>query len=119
MAGRHSWGSTLAANYVLRHPDRVERVVFLSPGPPWYPEYPNFEFKMKDASRPLIGEERTQRDRARQPTARIATGRALGEFNPRLGTALIPDREVDQWMALAWRLSSRLGQDRMFCPDDP
>jgi proline iminopeptidase len=28
----HSWGSTLAAAYIARHPRRVERVVFSSPG---------------------------------------------------------------------------------------
>src|SRR5690606_20908613 len=32
----HSWGSSLAALYIARHPERVEKVVFSSPGPLWY-----------------------------------------------------------------------------------
>jgi proline iminopeptidase len=30
----HSWGATLAANYLARYPERVERVVLSSPGSP-------------------------------------------------------------------------------------
>ena len=29
----YSWGSTLSASYLARHPDRVAKVVFVSPGP--------------------------------------------------------------------------------------
>lgn len=113
-----SWGATLAANYVLHHPDRVERVVFVSPGPIWYPEYPNFDISLKEASRPLSGEEKAAMDRAQQPTARIATGRMLGQINPRLGTALVADWEVDQWFGRMFELSLRLGQTPSFCRDD-
>lgn len=31
----HSWGSTLAASYIARYPERVAKVVFYSPGPTW------------------------------------------------------------------------------------
>ena len=31
----HSWGCTLAANYMAKYPDNVENAIFISPGPIW------------------------------------------------------------------------------------
>lgn len=31
----HSWGSSLAANYIAKYPDHVAKVIFYSPGPIW------------------------------------------------------------------------------------
>lgn len=111
-----SWGATLAANYLLRYPDRVERVVFESPAPLWYPEHP--DFPMPQAFRSLTKEEAATLSSAQTPTPRIAAGRVFAQVNPQLATALITDWEVDEWWGEIMRLNFKLGQPKWTCRAD-
>lgn len=108
-----SCGATLAARYVLRFPEHVERIVFDSPGPIWFPAFPQIE--SPDANRPLTADERAQLDVAQRPTPRIVVGRMLAQVNPRAGTRLVKDWEVDEWFGNSFYAAIQLGQPRSSC----
>jgi proline iminopeptidase len=84
----HSYGAYLAAAYIARHPGRVERVVFLSPGPMeanglgGRPQLRLSAAQSWDLYRLLIS-----------PRALIAYG--LVQVNPQAAHAFAGDREVD------------------------
>ncbi len=87
----HSWGGTVAATYLADHPDRVEKIVFSSPGAVYWPD-------MGTAGTGMIG--RLMPDQRWQvisgllpPRALIAY--ALVQVNPRAAHAFVSDRELD------------------------
>ena len=90
----HSWGSTLAASYIAKYPERVSKVVFYSPGAIW-----NWTNYVVDPSRaaqvPFV---------ANLPL-RLLAGLSLAENrdNPAAGEKLVSQRESEslyiRWIA--------------------
>jgi len=77
----HSFGSTLAANYMARYPGHVAKVVFHSPGPIWNPDI------AVDYSRTAAG------PRASAPLRLIAAA-LLFKRNPDAAENLLPQGEA-------------------------
>jgi proline iminopeptidase len=80
-----SWGGTLAAHYLAAHPERVERVVFSSPGPIWAPAFANQETGSGGNASEIILE---------LATLRFAVVAGLQQINPRAASNLAPDAEM-------------------------
>ncbi|WP_163802958.1 alpha/beta fold hydrolase [Mycolicibacterium anyangense] len=88
-----SWGGSLLAQYLARHPDHVERAVFVTPGTIW------------GGLKEDVGEPWPARDAAERREYEQLTGRArtllqsiLLEVNPNAAHSFVPDREADSWM---------------------
>ncbi len=88
-----SWGGSLLAQYLARHPDRVERAVFVTPGTIW------------GGLDEAVGEPWPTRDATEHRDYATLTGRPrtllqslLLEVNPDAAHAFVPDREADSWM---------------------
>jgi pimeloyl-ACP methyl ester carboxylesterase len=80
----HSWGSTLAANYMAKYPNHVAKVVFYSPGPIWgYPP------QREDYSR-------TGGGTSDFPSLRFLAAMLLLDRNPEASQALLPQPEAEQ-----------------------
>ncbi len=113
----HGWGATLAINYLLAHPERVDRLMLLAPAPLWFPALADF---VEPAARAKI----TQPQAAalallQRPTMRLTIGRLTALTSRRAAHTLIRDWEADQWWTAVTRESMRLGQPNMTCRSDP
>ncbi|WP_157247160.1 alpha/beta fold hydrolase [Nonomuraea typhae] len=87
-----SWGATLAAEYLARHPGHVAKVVFVSPGALWTPEWSDEEAgQLWDRLTPG----QAARVGALGENARFAVWETLMAIDPRAAHALVPDAEVD------------------------
>ena len=87
-------GATLTAHYMAAHPQRVERIILLSPAPAWHPAFP----KMVDpAARARITEVQSSAlALLERPPLRLVIGRLTATTSPRAAHTLIPDWEADQ-----------------------
>ena len=85
----HSWGSTLAASYMAKHPDRVAKVVFHSPGDLWNLSSDTFDFS------------RTEGGEQGFPPLRLLTAFFLQLRNPDAAENLVPQREAEEMLAPA------------------
>ena len=88
-----SWGGSLLAQYLARHPDRVERAVFVTPGTIWGgldedvgEPWPTRDAKERREYETLTGRPRT-----------LLQSLLLG-VSPTAAHAFVPDREADSWM---------------------
>ncbi len=112
----HGWGATLAANYLVEHPDRVDRLLLLSPAPLWYATMPDF---VDPATRARISEvEASALAVLERPPLRLLIGRLTATTSRRAAHTLIPDWEADQWWTDAVRQARQLGQPRLTCRSD-
>jgi proline iminopeptidase len=107
------WGATLAVQYLLRHPERVSRLVVESPAPIWYPAWPAV---VDPAARARITDVQSSAlallDR---PTPRLLIGRMMSDFGPRAAHTIVKDWEADQWWTKYQEESLRLGQPKVSC----
>lgn len=100
-----SWGGTLAAHYLAAHPERVERVVFSSPGPIWAPGFAEDETGVSGAASTIVAE---------MATLRFVAVYVLQQINPRAAANLAPDTEMS---AFFQRVVSRIIEsDAASCP---
>lgn len=111
------WGATLATNYVLAHPDRVERLILESPTPIWAPAWrdminPAARAKMTDVQASALAA-------LERPPLRLVIGRMMADFSSRAAHRFIPDWEADQWWTQRTEQSIRLGQPNLTCHTDP
>lgn len=104
-----SWGGTLAAHYLAAHPERVERVVFSSPGPIWAPAFAGTDTGGREDVSAIIAE---------LATLRFAVVSGLQQVNPRAAANLAPDEEMSAFFQQV--LSRIIAADVAGCPDaDP
>jgi proline iminopeptidase len=105
-----SYGAVLAAHYMLKHPNRVEKAVFEAPGPLIPGREEDF------VPRPPIKPADTDRwARANRPTARLAVGRQLDSLHSRAAFFLVPDSEADHWWERQFAESLLLRQAWVSC----
>ncbi len=83
----HSWGSTLAAMYMAAHRDRVDRVVFHSPGRIWNLFADSFDYSRSDAAQ--FG----------MPALRLLAGLFLRDRNPNTAERFLPQPEAEALFA--------------------
>lgn len=83
----HSWGSTLAASYIAKHPAHVAKVVFYSPGPIW--DWTKYH---PDPSRAAHAPFKPA-----SPRLRLLAALYLSENrdNPKVAEKLLPQREAE------------------------
>ncbi|WP_328354486.1 alpha/beta fold hydrolase [Mycobacterium sp. NBC_00419] len=88
-----SWGGSLLAQYVARHPDRVERAVFVTPGTIWggLDEDVGEPWPTRDAA------DRREYEKLTGRTRTLLQSLLLG-VSPNAAHAFVPDREADSWM---------------------
>jgi pimeloyl-ACP methyl ester carboxylesterase len=87
-----SWGATLAAEYLVAHPERVAKVVFTSPGALWTPEWTDEEAgQLWDR---LTPDQQAKIDKL-GAGLRFPAWSVLMGVNPKAAHALVPDAEVD------------------------
>ncbi len=111
------WGATLATNYLLAHPDRVERLILESPKPLWAPAWPDM---INPAARAKITDVQASALAAlERPPLRLVIGRMMADFSPSTAHHFIPDWEADQWWTRTTEESIRLGQPNLTCHTDP
>lgn len=84
----HSWGSALAAHYLAAHPDRVDRVVFQSPGPMARILGPD------DVTDEPLTAEQAALD-ARLFTPRVLLVGLMSQVNPQAARQIAGDEEMD------------------------
>jgi pimeloyl-ACP methyl ester carboxylesterase len=80
----HSWGSTLAASYIAAHPDRVDKVVFHSPGRIWDILSDTFDYSRTDAGKGEL------------PSFRLLAALLLRDRNPNAAERLLPQPEAEK-----------------------
>ncbi len=107
-----SWGGSLAANYLAAHPERVDRVVFTSPGPMWPAAWPGGG--TGDPWARLSPGQRELRDKL-TARPRIYAAAILQTINPNAAHALVGDDEADN---LLHRIAV-LGKDATICAGGP
>jgi pimeloyl-ACP methyl ester carboxylesterase len=113
----HGWGATLAVQYLLAHPDRVERLVALAPTPLWYPA---FEDMVDPAARVrLSGVQASALALLERPPFRLVVGRLTAGTSRAAAHSLVEDWEADQWWTRATEEAWRLGQPNMTCSTEP
>jgi pimeloyl-ACP methyl ester carboxylesterase len=83
----HSWGSTLAASYMAKYPERVSKVVFHSPGDIWNLGSANFDLSRTDGGQQSF------------PPLRMIAGFFLQIQNPEAAENLLPQREAEELFA--------------------
>jgi pimeloyl-ACP methyl ester carboxylesterase len=79
----HSWGSTLAANYMSKHPGRVAKVILHSPGNMW-----RLDRIQEDLGRTDVHEQPF-------PKLRFLAALFLNERNPDAAQSLVSQREAE------------------------
>lgn len=87
----HSWGGSVAATYLADHPDRVERVIFSSPGAVYWAEMGTSGTGMLGR---LTTDQRWQAIKELLPP-RALLAYALVQVNPRAAHAFAGDHELD------------------------
>lgn len=113
----HGWGASLAAAYLLDHPDRVEKMILLSPGPVWYPAW---EDHVAATARARLSEvQASALALLQRPPPRLVLGRLTASTSRAAAHGLVADWEADQWWSESLRESWRLGQPRPTCSDTP
>ncbi|GMV09198.1 MAG: hypothetical protein AMXMBFR55_09320 [Gemmatimonadota bacterium] len=111
------WGATLATNYLLQHPDRVEKLILESPGALWAPAWPEL---INPAARARMTDVQASALAALQrPPVRLVIGRMMADFSPRSAHTFIADWEADQWWTRTTEEAIRLGQPNYTCYSDP
>jgi proline iminopeptidase len=111
------WGATLAAHYLLQHPDQVERLIVESPGPLWAPAWPE---TINPAARARMSDVQASALAAlERPPLRLVIGRMMADFSPRAAHRWIADWEGDQWWTQRTAEATRLGQPNLTCKSDP
>lgn len=113
----HGWGSTLATQYLLAHPTRVERIIALSPAPLWFPAFPDL---VSASARARIDQvQASALALLERPTPRLVVGRLTATTSRWVAHSLVEDWEADQWWTRATGEGWRLGQPNMSCSTDP
>jgi proline iminopeptidase len=87
-----SWGATLAAAYMAKHPERVARAVMVSPGTLWAPAW---EERTKGELWDRVPQEGLERVAELTSSKRLLAWSLLMEVNPRAAHSLIDDDEID------------------------
>lgn len=96
-----SWGAELATLYLATHPDRVEKLILISPGSLYPMDWGDIDpCDLKGRASADVQEQFVFLKRPR-----VAAAALLAEVNPRAAHALLPDDEGD---AFVNRLLSRL-----------
>lgn len=105
-----SWGGSLLAQYLARHPDRVERAVFVTPGTIW-------GGLNEDVGEPWTALDAASRREYDKLTSRMRSllQSVLLEINPNAAHAFVPDIEADSWM----RAVALTGRNAATCSDRP
>ncbi|MFD0691981.1 alpha/beta hydrolase [Actinomadura fibrosa] len=85
-----SWGGSLVASYLARHPDRVAKAVSTSPAPIDYAQY-----GAGSVSSRLPARQRKRADGLLPGTTRFTLWLALGAVNPQAAHRMVSDREAD------------------------
>lgn len=111
------WGATLAVQYAITHPSRVDRLVLESPGALWPAEWP--ELLPATARARLTDVQASLYAAAQQPPLRLVLGRMMADVSRPAAHQFIDDWEADQWWTQSLTESWRLGQPRFSCDDDP
>lgn len=111
------WGATLAIQYAITHPSRVERLVLESPGALWPAEWPELlpaaaRARPTDVQASLYAA-------AQQPPLRLVLGRMMADVSRAAAHQFIDDWEADQWWTQSLTASWQLGQPRFSCDEDP
>ncbi|MFI9557218.1 alpha/beta fold hydrolase [Nonomuraea endophytica] len=97
-----SWGATLAAEYLARHPGNVAKAVFVSPGALWTPEWDDAEAgqlwdRLTPAQSAQVG--------ALGDNLRFSVWETLMALDPQAAHAFVPDAEVDHLFAELLRVA--------------
>ncbi len=87
----HSWGSTLAANYMATFPTHVAKVVFHSPGRLWHLEQEGYDFA------------RTDGGSAKLAPVRLLAALFLRDRNPEAAEKLVPQLESEILVVSSFR----------------
>ncbi|TDD93038.1 alpha/beta fold hydrolase [Actinomadura rubrisoli] len=108
-----SWGATLAAQYLAAHPGGVARMVLVSPGALWAPEWEKSgEGELWDRLTPV---QRREMD-GLENRPRLIAWSLLMAVDPRAAHDLVPDEEIDP---LFNRLLSTVGSAATCYPERP
>jgi pimeloyl-ACP methyl ester carboxylesterase len=83
----HSWGSTLAASYMAKYPQHVDKVVFHAPGPLWSWDKEVPDYSRTDSS-----------GKGGFPSPRLIAAALLLNRNRNAAESLLPQREAQQIM---------------------
>jgi proline iminopeptidase len=111
------WGASLALQYLLAHPDRVERLLLESPGAMWPAAWPAL---IPATARARMTDVQASAFAALQrPPLRLVLGRMMADVSRPAAHAFIEDWEADQWWTRLLTESWRLGQPNLTCRDDP
>jgi pimeloyl-ACP methyl ester carboxylesterase len=111
----HGWGATLATQYLMAHPDRVSRIVALSPAPLWFPAYP--EMVEPSARARLTEVQASALAVMERPSVRLLVGRLTATTSRSAAHTLVDDWEADQWWTGITEASIRLRQPNLTCSE--
>lgn len=92
-----SWGGSLVASYMARHPARVDRAIFTSPAPIDYAQWRDVD--TGSPSSRLPPQRRQEADALLPGSPRFILWYLLGGINPRAAYNLISDREADSYFS--------------------
>jgi len=93
-----SWGAELGSHYLAAHPERVERLVLVSPGP----LYPGDSGETDPCDLRGRASEEKQEHFKRLLGPRLLAALLLLEVNPRAAHAFLPDAEADAFARRAF-----------------
>jgi pimeloyl-ACP methyl ester carboxylesterase len=88
-----SWGGSLVASYLARHPGHVAKAIFTSPAPIDYAKWPD----AGAVSSRLPPRQREQADDLLPGSPQFLLWYALGAVNPQAAHQLVTDREADAY----------------------
>ncbi|HMS02294.1 MAG TPA: alpha/beta fold hydrolase, partial [Gemmatimonadaceae bacterium] len=109
------WGATLALQYAIAYPKRVEALVLESPAALWPAEWPALlpataRARLTDVQASLYAA-------SQQPPLRLVLGRMMADVSRPAAHQFIDDWEADQWWTQSLHASWRLGPPRFACGD--
>jgi pimeloyl-ACP methyl ester carboxylesterase len=87
----HSWGSTLAANYMARYPSHVSKVIFHSPARLWDLGHDDYDYS------------RTAAEKMGLPAPRLLAALLLRDRNPDAAENLVSQREAEMLLVPSFR----------------
>jgi len=111
------WGATLAINFVLQYPDRVDKLILESPAAIWAPSWP--ETISPTARARMTDVQASALAALERPPLRLVLGRMVADVSPRSAHTFVADWEADQWWTRATEEAIRLGQPNLTCFSDP
>jgi proline iminopeptidase len=111
------WGASLALQYLLAHPDRVERLILESPGALWPAAWP--ELIPATARARVTDVQASALAALARPPLRLVLGRMMADVSRPAAHAFIEDWEADQWWTRLLTESWQLGQPNLTCHADP